>query len=158
MAIMHAQTFTAHVAEPMIGDREIISQLNELGHAFENAVGAYMVDHPALFPAGTLTEKLTSEEKIKLQGLVNDRSHVNSHIMTMEDMEAHSTYYGVHMRCLFMQAEERYLSSLNVSFKEVADSIDVDVSDRNKVASQLAVCKTYGFEPIAQLLNLKLAA
>lgn len=158
MTALSANTLTSNVVKPDAKDRDVIFELHELGRAFQNAVGAYMVDNPSKFPAGTLTKKINAQEDAVLKGLLNDRADVNHDTMSMQEMEDHGTYYGVHLHCLFMQIEERYLSELKVSFDEIADSIDLDVSDKAATDQKLVVCDRYGFEPIARLMKLKMAA
>ncbi len=149
---------TAHVAEPAPEDREIIKELYELGHQFVKATGAYMADHPAMFPKGTLSDLQSKEDKARWHGLQNSKSNVDHHTMTMEDMEAHVTYYDTHENCMWMESEELYLESLSVPFNAIADSIDVDVSNKAEINKKLQVCERYGFKPIAQLLQRKLGA
>lgn len=157
MANSNLSIHGGHVAKPNSIDRDVIKQLHDLGNSFQKAVGAYVSDNPNKFPSGTLTNMLTAEERKKVAGLTNDRSHVNPETMSVQEMDDHGIYYGVHLYCMYMQVQERYLASLKVPFKAIVDSINVDVSNEATVKQKLDACERYGFEPMAQLLKLKCA-
>ncbi len=133
-------------------DRDTIAALHDLGQKFQNAVGAYMADNPAKFPAGTLRVTISPEDQNQLNALLNSRSNVDGRL-TFAAMEAQSTYVGLHIHCLFMKCAEQYLQSLNVPFDDIAASVDADITDAD---TKLSVCERYGFAPMARLLNVKM--
>jgi hypothetical protein len=137
-------------------DRDVVQALHKLGSAFQNAVGAYMVDNPSRFPKGTLSKIISGEDDLDLHGLLNTRSNVDESL-SIAEMEAQSTYVGLHIHCLFMKCAEQYLFTLGVPFKDIAGSVDVDLSDTEETARKLEVCDRYQLAPMKRFLELKQA-
>ncbi|MDB5491732.1 MAG: hypothetical protein JWO78_1581 [Micavibrio sp.] len=158
MNAVKIEPLVANVRLPDPKDREIIKEFHTMGREFALAVGAYIQDNSSLFPQGTLSKKITDAEQTFVNNITKDLSNLHFHATSYDEMADNAVYYGVHLYCMVMQTEERYLESLKVSFKDVADSVDVAVSDEATMQAKLNVCEKYGFAPMARLLNLKMAA